>query len=146
MRRSQRRHAALDPPTGGENRSYLGNEVIPATTGSRVFISRSCARPSDPPLRSEPYVGSRLNENLDDQARRFLASAEKNRFDPATATLHLSPIFKWYDKDFITSAGSLAAYAKPFLPVAQRNALIDPAKIKVSFMEYDWTLNELKRR
>jgi len=30
---------------------------------------------------------------------------------------------------------------QPFLPSAQRNALTDPAKVKVKFTEYDWALN-----
>jgi hypothetical protein len=74
----------------------------------------------------------------------FLATAEQNRFDANDGTLHLSPIFKWYEQDFTTPAGSLAAYVKPFLPEAQRNALTDPAKVKVKFTDYDWALNELK--
>jgi len=36
----------------------------------------------------------------------------------------------------------LAAYVKPFLPEAQRNALVDPAEVKVTFTDYDWALNE----
>lgn len=126
---------------------HLENKVIrPQYREPRIHFALVCAAVGCPPLRGEPFVGARLNEQLDEQARRFLASADKNRFEPATATLHLSPIFKWYDKDFVASAGSLAAYVKPFLPEVQRSALVDPAKVKVSFTDYDWTLNELKRR
>ncbi len=126
--------------------SHLENKVIRVDYQEpRIHFALVCAAVGCPPLRHEPYVGSRLNEQLDDQARQFLATAEKNRFDPATATLHLSPIFKWYDEDFIKPAGSLAAYVKPFLPAVQRDALGEPAKVKVSFTDYDWALNELKQ-
>jgi len=110
----------------------------------RIHFALVCAAVSCPPLRSEPYNGVRLNAQLDEQTRVFLATAEKNRFDAKDGTLHLSQIFKWYDGDFTTPAGSLAAYVKPFLPEAQRNALTDPAKVKVKFTEYDWALNAQK--
>ncbi|MBI4623365.1 MAG: DUF547 domain-containing protein [Verrucomicrobia bacterium] len=126
--------------------SHLENKIIRVDYREpRMHFALVCAAVGCPPLRSEPYVGARLNEQLDDQARQFLATAGKNRFDAASATLHLSPIFKWYDEDFIKPAGSLAAYVKPFLPEAQRNALADPAKVKVRFTDYDWALNELKQ-
>ncbi len=126
--------------------SYLESDVIRADYREpRIHFALVCAAIGCPPLRSEPYVGARLNEQLDDQARRFLATPEKNRFDAASATLHLSPIFKWYQKDFVASAGSLALYVKPFMPEAQHSSSTYPAKVKVTFTDYDWTLNELKR-
>ncbi len=107
----------------------------------RIHFALVCAAIGCPPLRSEPYVGARLGKQLDDQLRQFLAAPEKNRYDAAKNTLHLSPIFKWYAADFTESAGSLALYVKPFLPEAQRSALTDPARVKVRFTDYNWALN-----
>ncbi|MBI5771190.1 MAG: DUF547 domain-containing protein [Verrucomicrobia bacterium] len=126
---------------------HLENKVIRVQFREpRIHFALVCAAVGCPPLRAEPYVGARLNDQLDDQARRFLGAKEKNRFDPATGTLNLSPIFKWYAEDFTAAAGSVAAYVKAFLPEAQRQALSDPAKVKVTYTDYDWALNELKRR
>lgn len=126
---------------------HLENKVIRVQFREpRIHFALVCAAVGCPPLRAEPYVGARLNDQLDDQARRFLGTKEKNRFDPATGTLNLSPIFKWYAEDFTAAAGSVAAYVKPFLPEALRQALSDPAKVKVTYTDYDWALNELKRR
>ena len=107
----------------------------------RIHFALVCAAIGCPPLRSEPYVGARLGKQLDDQLRGFLAAPEKNRYDAAKNTLHLSPIFKWYATDFTEPAGSLALYVKPFLPEAQRSAFTDPAGVKVRFTEYNWALN-----
>jgi hypothetical protein len=124
---------------------HLENKIIRADYREpRIHFALVCAALGCPPLRHEPYVGARLDEQLADQTRRFLATADKNRFDAATGTLHLSPIFKWYEEDFTKPAGSLAAYVKPFLPEAQRAALVDPAKVRVEFTDYDWALNERK--
>ncbi len=125
--------------------SHLENKVIRVQYAEpRIHFALVCAAVGCPPLRGEPYVGARLNAQLDDQARVFLAESAKNRFDAATGTLYLSPIFKWYDDDFTGPAGSLAAYVRPLLPEAQRNALAHPAKVKVKYTHYDWTLNEQK--
>lgn len=132
---------------GGQMMSleHLENKIIrPEYKEPRIHFALVCAAVSCPPLRGEPYVGSRLGEQLDDQARRFLATAESNRFDAARNTLHLSQIFDWYKADFTSSAGSVANYVKPFLPKPQRDALADPAKVKVQFTDYDWALNVRK--
>ena len=126
---------------------HLENNIIRVNYQEpRVHFALVCAAIGCPPLRSEPFRGARLNEQLDDQARRFLATPEKNRFDAAKNTLHLSPIFKWYAEDFNQPAGSLARYVKPFLPEAQRTALSDPDKVKVRFTDYDWALNALPKK
>jgi len=111
----------------------------------RIHFALVCAAKGCPPLRTEAYVGLRLGEQLDDQARIFLGTPDKNRFDATKNTLHLSPIFKWYEKDFTQAAGSLTAYVKPFLPESQRAALEGRKKIKIRFTDYDWTLNELEK-
>ena len=124
---------------------HLENKIIRVEYREpRIHFALVCAAVSCPPLRSEPYVGARLNAQLDDQARNFLATPESNRFDAAKNTLYLSEIFKWYGEDFTKAAGSPAAYVKPFLPKDQRDALTDPAKAKVKFTDYNWDLNVRK--
>ena len=122
---------------------HLENKIIRVNYHEpRIHFALVCAALGCPPLRSEAYTGARLNEQLDDQARQFFNQPEKNRFDAAKNTLYLSPIFKWYEADFTKPAGSLAAYAKTFLPEAQRAALTEVDKVKVRFTDYDWALNE----
>ena len=122
---------------------HLENKIIRVKYHEpRIHFALVCAALGCPPLRSEAYTGARLNEQLDDQARQFFNQPGKNRFDAAKNTLYLSPIFKWYEADFTKPAGSLAAYAKTFLPEAQRAALTEVDKVKVRFTDYDWALNE----
>lgn len=125
---------------------HLEHQIIRAGYGEpRVHFALVCAARGCPPLRAEPYVGARLDVQLDDQARQFLALPDKNRFDAAKATLWLSPIFKWFTEDFTGPAGSLEKYVQPFLPADAREALGRAAKVKVRYTDYDWSLNELTR-
>jgi hypothetical protein len=58
-----------------------------------------------PPLRNEPYIGDKLQEQLDDQARRFLTNSAKFKIERADSRIYLSPIFKWFAVDFIKKYG-----------------------------------------
>lgn len=126
--------------------SHLENEAIRKEYGEpRIHFALVCAARGCPPLRAEPYVGARLTEQLDDQARRFLAVSEKNRFDATTGVLWLSPIFKWYETDFTEAAGSLKAYVVPFLAPDIAQALGSARSVKIRFTHYDWGLNDQPR-
>ena len=77
-----------------------------------IHFGLVCAAVSCPPLRSEPYVGGRLKEQLADQTRQFLAEKIKNYVDVPNRRLYLSKIFDWYDGDFKHTAGSVLQYAQ----------------------------------
>jgi len=125
---------------------HLENKLIRVDYDEpRIHFALVCAAEGCPPLRSEPYVGERLNDQLDDQARLFLGTPDKNRFDEAKAILWLSPIFKWYKKDFTDPAGSLDAYVQPFLPASSGNALATAPEVSVRYTDYSWSLNQLNK-
>ena len=104
----------------------------------RIHFALVCAARSCPPLRREAYTGSRLEAQLEDQARLFIAgSPSKNRVDVARGTVHLSPIFGWFKEDFGPDLGRFLA---PYFSGPER-ALLESGKFKVEETEYDWKLN-----
>jgi len=107
----------------------------------RIHFALVCAAKGCPPLRSEAYVADRLNEQLDDQAKHFLANPAKNRVDVANQTVYLSPIFKWYGVDFEKKSGSVLAALKPYWP----SKAIGTDDFKIRYTDYDWSLNEQTR-
>lgn len=108
--------------------------IRPVFQEPRAHFALVCAAKGCPPLRSEAYDGARLNEQLDDQARTFLAQKEKNGASGALRTATLSPIFKWYMDDFGGSKKTVLAFVKKWLPVE--------ADWAVEWSDYDWSLNE----
>lgn len=107
----------------------------------RIHFALVCAAKSCPPLRSEAYQTSRLDEQLDDQGRKFLADPSKNHVDPSERVIYLSPIFKWYARDFEKKASSVQQFMKPFWPEPVRKEL-EQADFKIRYTEYGWSLNE----
>ena len=106
----------------------------------RIHAAIVCASLSCPPLRREPFHPDRLEAQLDDQLRAFLADPRKGaRLEGDT--LWLSRIFDWFADDF-AAAGGVLAFVRPHLPSEIRERL--PAAPRLRFLDYDWGLNDLR--
>lgn len=139
---------ALFPEVGHEKLSLndLEHEILRARFhDARVHAAINCASQSCPPLRAEPYLAERLDRQLDDQARRWLADPTRNRYELSTGTLRLSRIFDWFEEDFRRDAGSVQAWVARYAPeeVAERIASEEPLRIR--FLDYSWKLNDVER-
>jgi hypothetical protein len=110
----------------------------------RIHFALVCAARGCPPLRNEAYLADRLEEQLDDQVRRFLATPDKNRVDASRRTVYLSPIFKWYGADFEKQHGSVLAALQPYWPKASASVLAQGG-FKIRYTDYDWSLNQSHR-
>lgn len=105
----------------------------------RLHVALVCAARSCPPLRSEAYTEARLDAQLDDQARAFLADRKKNTVDLAAGELRLSRIFEWYSADF-DGAGGVPAWVARYLPPAEAEA-VRSGRLRTVWLPYDWSLN-----
>src|SRR5207249_4265078 len=65
----------------------------------RVHFAVNCASVGCPPLAADPYRAATLDTQLDEAARRYLASERGLKVDGAT--LRVSKILEWYGEDFV---------------------------------------------
>ena len=100
---------------------------------ARIHFALVCAAVSCPKLRREAYTSEKLDQQLNEQAREFLANPSKNKINPNN--IRISQLFNWYEGDF-TRNGTLIGFLNRHAPVK-----VSP-NAKVEFMEYDWSLNE----
>jgi hypothetical protein len=113
---------------------------------SRVHFALNCASGSCPLLRPEAYDAGKLDAQLEDQAQQFLGDNSRNRFDLATRTAWLSPIFSWYQKDFGADERTTLLAAARYAPEEARRAIeADPAAWRIKYLAYDWSLNDTKK-
>jgi len=101
----------------------------------RIHYALNCASIGCPMLRPEPYVATRLEAQLEDQARRFLADASRNRY--REGRLEVSKIFDWYKEDFEPRDAYFARYAA--LLGADAGSV---RAARITFLDYDWALND----
>lgn len=107
----------------------------------RIHFALVCASKGCPALRYEPYVPSRIYEQLEDATKKFLKDEGRNRYAPDERTLYLSSIFDWYKEDFQKFPNATQGFvAKYYLDNGmEKNDILSS---KISFLSYDWTLND----
>jgi hypothetical protein len=123
----------------------------------RVHYAVNCASVGCPMLREEAFVASRLDAQLEEQARRFLSDRTRNRFNPATGKLEVSEIFKWFKEDWtsgykgIGAAGPVTSREQYFARYADLLAdrpadrrLVAEGKAPIDHLDYDWSLNDAR--
>lgn len=99
----------------------------------RIHFAVNCASVSCPRLRNEAYVSTKLDAQLDDQARKFINYDAKNDITPEMA--NVSKIFSWFGGDFKKN-GTVKDFINQYSDVQI------PEEVKLTFQEYNWNLNE----
>jgi hypothetical protein len=98
----------------------------------KVHFAVNCASKSCPRLRNEAYVGNRLSEQLENQAKYFINNSFKNKI--TSSSTQISSIFSWFSSDF-TSEQTLVSILEKYHSEFNPNNSME-------YLPYDWTLNE----
>jgi hypothetical protein len=116
------------------------DEIRPKFAEPRIHFALVCAAIGCPPLRTEAYVGERLDEQLAAQTQYVHTHDRWLRYDAGTNELHLTPLYDWYGQDFRPLAPSVMHYAARFVPPLQA-ALASGRRPALRWLHYDWRLN-----
>jgi hypothetical protein len=99
----------------------------------RVHFAIVCASLSCPDLRPEAYVPARLDAQLDDQVKGFLANPAKGMV--GDEAVRVSRIFDWFEADFGGAAG-VVRFLRAHTP-----GRAPPVARVAGHLPYDWSLN-----
>jgi len=120
----------------------------------RIFFALSYASMGGAFLRNEPYYPDKLDQQLDEQARKFLSSHRGLRIERNKKIVFLSDIFNWYKAVFVEKYASIKKFrAREPAVQAYLNFIVNyvsPDNVgyfesnnyAVRFQLYDWHLNE----
>jgi len=111
----------------------------------RIHFAVVCASIGCPALRNEAYIAASLDQQLEEAAINFLSDKTRNRYVSASKMLEISSIFIWYGNDFTKKYGSFVSFIATRITadVDQQNT-IQNNKATISYLDYDWSLNETK--
>lgn len=113
----------------------------------RVHFALVPAAKGAPPLRSEAYVGERLVDQLEDQARRLLSDTTRTWY--RNGVLGVNRVLTAYERDFGTTRKELVLFVAPYITLRptepQKQRLLDGMAI-VQPRTYDWSLNSVRTR
>jgi len=105
----------------------------------RIHFALVCAARGCPLLRNEAYQASRIDQQLNADAVRFINNSDKVKYHSKSNLLQCSKIFKWYKKDFLNVASSIPAYVNQYLSMTIKES------VSLEYLAYDWRLNEQLR-
>ncbi len=124
----------------------------------RIHMALVCAAKGCPILRSEAYQADKLDQQLNDQSRRYIMSSAGLMVDRKNNVVYFSSIFKWYGKDFVakyspstafpeldTTESAVANFCRGYLPGSESDFL-KKGGYTVKYLDYDWTLNEQQKK
>jgi len=126
----------------------------------RAFLAITYASMSGPRLHNEPYHGYKLEEQLNNQVRQFLSSADGFRIDRDKKTVCLSAIFEptWHGDEFVKKfrinrkfkervpeTRAVLNFISRYIP-EQDVSFLEVENYTVKYIKYDWTLNDGSRR
>lgn len=117
----------------------------------RIHAALVCAAISCPPLRSEPYRGDGLDQQLDDQVEQWLASDHGLMVDPDSDRVAISALFKWFGEDWIPQYGNdqfpgsdTEKAALNFISTYvddETRTYLESGTYDITYLNYDWSLN-----
>ncbi len=124
----------------GEEMSFnhLEKDIIrPKFNEPRVHFALNCASRSCPPLNPEPFRADQLDAQLEKLALAFVNSPKGVDYNPGKKTAALSAIFNWYKDDFNAAGGPVDFINKRHNPPL-------PNDTKITYQDYDWSLNDAR--
>lgn len=137
----------------GEERhlDWIEHEQLrPRYNEPRIHAAVNCASIGCPALRDEAFTADKLEAQLEDGMRRFMADRTRNRVKGNKA--EISSIFKWFREDFEKGHGGfnkvedmLAKYAEQLSDQPAEQAALKAKTLSVSHLDYDWSLNDTDR-
>ncbi len=142
---------------GGETTSlyFLEHRVIRTRFADpRIHFALNCASGGCPRLPRQAFTAEQVDEQLDHEARRFLAEERNLVIDHENKIVSLSSIFQWYESDFLTwlqhqfpgRKATLLDYVALYVSAEKAEELQRAASYAVRFLPYDWRLNDQRGR
>ncbi len=113
--------------------SEIEHEILRPMGDPRIHMAIVCASVSCPDIRNEPYTAKKLNQQLDDQAKKFLSNPQKG-LSLDENIYRTSKIFDWFEKDFNKKYGSVKKF------ISRYSDLLIGANIKAN-LPYNWSVN-----
>jgi hypothetical protein len=124
----------------------MEHEILRKMGDPRIHFAIVCASRGCPRLLNEAYVADRVTEQLETNSRDFFARSQNFRYDQGRRRFYLSSIMKWFGEDFGSNQAAQLRKIAPWLPDEASRQAASRNSVSVSFLDYDWSLNEQTAR
>jgi len=103
----------------------------------RIHFALNCASGGCPKLSRDAFTPDKVQAQLDKESKRFCTEQRNVEYDAAGRKAKLSEIFKWYKEDFGGTDAAVVTFINKYRGPAEQI----PVDVKLSYIPYDWRLN-----
>ena len=115
------------------NLEDIEHKILRKMNEPRIHFGIVCASVSCPKLQNTAFEVSKLEEQLTNATKEFLADSTKNNL--SKNSIKISKIFKWFSSDFKEN-GSLVDFINKY------SEIVISQNASKSYKDYNWNLNE----
>lgn len=122
--------------------SQIEHDELRKMGDPRIHFAIVCASRGCPRLLDEAYTATELNDQLNRNARDFFAQKSRFQYDSPARSIKVSYILDLFARDFGATLAERMKRIAPYLPDAASRELAAGGSARVSYLDYDWSLND----
>lgn len=115
--------------------------IRPMWNDPRIHAAVNCASISCPNLNITPFIGQKINQQLNTAFSEFVNNSKGVKVEGNT--IAISKIFEWYGIDFGNKPEDITNFISYYIQSPSKKEAILNAK-NISYQTYNWDLNGIK--
>lgn len=130
----------------GYSLDHIEHQILRKMDEPRIHFAIVCASISCPRLLNQAYSAANVDAQLETNAKDFFGRSQNFRYDARARRFYLSSILDWFGEDFGNSQSAQLRRISKWLPDSGSKSAAASGSGSVSFVEYNWNLNDQKSR
>jgi len=134
--------------------------ILPEFKEPRLYLALGRGAVGSGRLKSEAFTGDRLAQQLASIQKEFVTNTQMFRIDRLANQMATTPILSWHEREFVAAYDkdvdkvfaerspierALLTFIRPNLFPLEKE-LVQKNEFKVTFLDFDWHLNDLTGR
>lgn len=120
----------------------IEHKILRKMNEPRIHFAIVCASKSCPRLLNQSYTSDKLATQLTKNAENFFSDSANFQYDAQTNRFRLTSILKWFGEDFGANQPARLKAISAYLPTDAARSAANSGTVRVSFVKFDWGLNE----
>lgn len=125
---------------------HIEHQILRPMNEPRIHFAIVCASVGCARLRNEAYVAADIDQQLSSNTLDFFSRSKNFRFDPGSNRFHLSAILKWFGEDFGANQSAQLHRVSAWMPTTAAQHAASGGTARVSYLAYDWNINDQASR
>lgn len=125
---------------------HIEHQILRRMSEPRIHFAIVCASIGCPRLLNRAYTVDNIQKQLESNAKDFFSRAQNFRYDSSKQQFYVSSILDWFDEDFGSNRSDQLRTISKWLPDQTSRSTAGRGKGSVSFLDYNWSLNDQKLR